>query len=515
MTPDLPGGGRRSRHLAVSEVVGTLLLVTIVIIGMAVVGTLIISQPLPSEVPAFHAIISNQSMGVYILHRGGDPLRAGEFQVLVDGIDRTSLFLNDGDEPWSVGETLSATLPAMPSHVAMVLNQSGAGPTVLLAKTLEVPRKVWDPSDVNWFNYDSTGRCDWEYRKSITIPAGKVSGTLTNFPVLISLASDPDLAAYAKDDGTSIVFTGEDGTTKLSHEIESFTKATGTLTAWVKLPSLSSTEETVLWMYFGNTGAADQQDVANVWTADYNAAWHLKELGSGAAGEYKDSTGNPNSGRGGGGTAAQVPAQAAGKISYAQDFDATNDNIQAGSDASVDDIFAAGGTLSAWIYPTGIGENSEGRVADKSNSNVNGGGGWGFATYTNNVMTFRKGFATTHGAWRTPDGSITLNGWNHVAVTYTHGAANDPIIYINGVSQAITEFSTPAGAAQTDAARTMTLGNLASGTSRTFDGIIDEVRATKSARSADWIATEYANQDDPSGFISMGSTEEWWKCPAA
>ena len=208
-----------------------------------------------------------------------------------------------------------------------------------------------------------------------------------------------------------------------------------------------------------------------------------------------------------------MPAWTAGKISYAQDFDAVNDNIQAGSDGTIDDIFAAGGTLSAWIYPTGIGENSEGRVADKSNSNVNGGGGWGFATYTNNVMTFRKGFATTHGAWRTPAGSVTLNGWNHVAVTYTHGVGNDPVIYINGVSQGITEFSTPVGAAQSDAARTMTLGNLAGAQSRTFDGIIDEVRVAKTIRSPEWILTEYRNQGNPSGFISLGSAEEWWKCP--
>jgi hypothetical protein len=498
---------------AVSEVIGTLILVGVVVIGMAVVGTLLVSQPLPSKIPVFQAIISNQSTSVYILHKGGDALISGEYQILVDGVDRTSSFANNGDEPWSVGETLYATFPSVPSHVALVQNQSWGGSTVLLAKILDAPRRVPDPSNVNWFNYDSTGRCDWEYRKSITIRATQIAGPLSDFPVLISLSSDPELASYAKDDGTSIVFTAADGTTKLPHEIESFTKTTGALNAWVKIPSLSATEDTVLWMYYGNTGAADQQDVANTWDSVYNAVWHLKELGSGAAGEYKDSTGNPNNGRGGGGTAAQVPAQAAGKISYAQDFDAANDNIQAGSDATVDDIFVAGGTVSAWIYPTGIGENSEGRVADKSNSNANGGGGWGFATYTNNVMTFRKGFATTHGAWRTPDGSITLNAWNHVAVIYTHGVANDPVIYINGVSQGITEFSTPAGAAQSDAARTMTLGNLAGAQSRTFDGIIDEVRAAKTVRSSQWIQTEYMNQNDPAGFISVGSAEEWWKCP--
>jgi hypothetical protein len=511
--PGPRGAGDPAREHAVSEVIGTLMLVSVVVISMAIVGTLLLSQPAATEIPHFHAIITNWTTSIYIQHKGGDPLAAGEYQILVDGVDRTSSFTNNGDDPWSVGETLFGSAPAMPASVAIVLNQSGGGAVILLSENLEGARTVPPPSDVQWYNFGPTGRCDWAFRKQITIDRSKVTGTHTDFPALIHIASDDDLAAAAKSDGTSLVFTASDGTTKLSHEIESFTKATGALNAWVKVPSLSSSEDTVLWMYYGNTGAGDQQDVANVWSGGYNAVWHLKETGSGAAGEYLDSTGNGNSGQGGGGTAAQVPALVEGKVWYAQDFDAANDNIQTGSAASVDDIFATGGTVSAWIYPTGIGENSEGRVGDKSNSNVNGGGGWGFATYTNNVMSFRKGFGTTHGAWRTPDGSITLDGWNHVAVVYTHGVANDPIIYINGVSQVITEFSTPVGTAQSDAARNMALGNLGNaGTSRTFDGIIDEVRAAKTIRSADWIATEYANQNDPTGFISPGEQEIWWKC---
>ena len=512
MTPFLSLGKEDAWQPAVSEVVGSLILVSIVVVGMTIGATLLLSSPLPSKLPHFNAIISNQSNNLYILHRGGDALSSGEYQIFVDGVDRTSLFVNNGDDPWSVGETLYATLPDMPGSVALVLNQSGGGSIMLFGKTLEGVKKIPDPSSVEWYNFSSSGgRCDWAYRKSITIHGSQVAGSLTDFPVLVSLASDPELAASARADGKGIVFTAADGTTKLSHEVESFTKATGTLVAWVKVPSLTAGQDTLLWMYYGNVGTDDQQDVANTWSANYNAVWHLKETGAGAANEYKDSAGT-NHGQGGGGTAAQVPTRALGLMSYGQDFDATNDNIPAGSGAGVDDIFAAGGTVSAWIYPTGIGENSEGRVADKSNSNVNGGGGWGFATYTNNVMTFRKGFGTTHGAWRTPAGSITLNAWNHVAVTYTHGVGNDPVIYINGVSQAITEFSTPVGLVQSDAARTMTIGNLAGAQSRTFDGIIDEVRASKTIRTPQWIQTEYTNQHDPGSFLSTGGEEEWWKC---
>jgi hypothetical protein len=82
-------------------------------------------------------------------------------------------------------------------------------------------------------------QCDFNYRKPVTIDAGSVTADLANFPVLVSLPSDADLAADARNDGYDIVFTASDGTTLLSHEIETFDGATGELTAWVKVPNLS------------------------------------------------------------------------------------------------------------------------------------------------------------------------------------------------------------------------------------------------------------------------------------
>ena len=39
---------------------------------------------------------------------------------------------------------------------------------------------------------------------------------------------------------------------------------------------------------------------------------------------------------------------------------------------------------------------------------------------------------------------------------------------------------------------------------REWNGIIDECRISNSVRSADWIATEYNNQNSPSTFYSYG-----------
>jgi hypothetical protein len=49
-------------------------------------------------------------------------------------------------------------------------------------------------------------------------------------------------------------------------------------------------------------------------------------------------------------------------------------------------------------------------------------------------------------------------------------------------------------------------------TSGNFTGSLDEVQLSNSVRSAQWIATEYANQNSPSTFYSVGNEEQWWKC---
>ena len=140
-----------------------------------------------------------------------------------------------------------------------------------------------------------------------------------------SLTGDSDLSKYALATGNDILFTAADGTTKLSHEIESYSG--GTLVAWVKVPSLSSTTDTTIMMYYGNPGASSQQDPAGTWSNGYAAVWHLKEIGTGSTSDYNDSSMNGNNGQAGGGTAGAFPTQTTGKIGYGQSFDGANDYI--------------------------------------------------------------------------------------------------------------------------------------------------------------------------------------------
>jgi hypothetical protein len=194
-------------------------------------------------------------------------------------------------------EFITATIPA--TAVAY-------GSAIVATPTFDV---TTDPS---W--YDG----NWPYRKKIDLDGANFCTTVNAFPVPVILSGDADLQAAARADGFDILFTAADGVTKLPHEIETFTQASGDLVAWVKLNIVSGADQS-LYMYYGNSAAADQQDLPGLWDADFVGVWHLKEDGDGTADEFIDSSGNSNHGQGGSGTPGNIPTQtASGKIGYAQ-----------------------------------------------------------------------------------------------------------------------------------------------------------------------------------------------------
>ena len=181
----------------------------------------------------------------------------------------------------------------------------------------------------------------WSYRKKITINETKISGSgsLVNFPILVNI-TDSDLAGKAQVNGNDILFTASDGTTKLNHEIEKFTKSTGQLIAWVNIPSLSATADTDIYMYYENASAANQQNPAGTWNSNYNAVWHLSETG----GIRYDSTGNNNL------TDVNTVGSATGNVDGAANFVSSNSEELTITDASQIGLEPTGQmTFQAWV----------------------------------------------------------------------------------------------------------------------------------------------------------------------
>ena len=121
----------RKQDAAVSEVIGSVLLISIVVLAGAIVAVALFSQPQVQKIPALSALISNQSQMVFIKHAGGDSLQNGTYEILVDGTDVTSSIVTPAI--WSIGNTLTYTKPGItpPSIVQVVY--TGAGSPVVIA----------------------------------------------------------------------------------------------------------------------------------------------------------------------------------------------------------------------------------------------------------------------------------------------------------------------------------------------------------------------------------------------
>ena len=189
-----------------------------------------------------------------------------------------------------------------------------------------------------WFN-DA-----WDSRREMTIDSSQVVGDVTNFPMLISLATDAELAAQALANGDDILFTSADGVTQLSHEIEYFDEATGELRVWVKT-DLSSSTDTSIYMYFGNSASSSQENPSGVWD-NYVGVYHLSESPTGASGELNDSSGSGNHATTEGSMDASDSVTTA--IGQGLSFDGSDDMIRITDSASLDTINDEA-TFSLWI----------------------------------------------------------------------------------------------------------------------------------------------------------------------
>ena len=99
---------------------------------------------------------------------------------------------------------------------------------------------------------------------------------------------------------------------------------------WVKVPTVSNSVNTDIYLYYGLTGASDGSDKNNVWDSGYKAVYHLGEVGNGTLGEFKDSTVYANDAKGN-----TAPTRVWDKIAYNQNL-VTANNILIPDDADLE-----------------------------------------------------------------------------------------------------------------------------------------------------------------------------------
>ncbi|MGD1984053.1 MAG: DUF2341 domain-containing protein, partial [Chromatiaceae bacterium] len=339
---------------------------------------------------------------------------------------------------------------------------------------------------------------DWTHRSTITLDNSGQTETLTDFPVLVVLNSGNINYALTQSDGADLRFFDADGNA-LAYDIEEW-NASGDSYVWVKVPQIGGGDVTDITMYWGNATATSAENASAVWSNGYTAVHHLHD-------DFNDATVQRNTAINSGST------DTAGRVGDGQLFDGSDDLLSLGADPSLHDLFNGGGTVSAWVYVEDWGQNGYGRIFDKSGDLTPSTTGWALELFgSQQALLFQVGFSGGVGQWATVNSSVSEDAWNHVSLNYdSSDPSNVPEIYVNGTLQLLNgSYTNQPGALETagdDSGYDLRVGGFSTVPvdTRSFDGVIDNVQISSTARSVDWIQAQYLATSGT--FASVGDAE--------
>lgn len=403
----------------------------------------------------------------------------------------------------------------------------------------------------------------WPHRIRLATDSSKVSGgaDLSNFPMLVMLSADNRIKA-AQADCDDILFTSGDGTTKLSHDIDTCDVANGNLIAWVKVPTLDYDATDFLWLYYGNASATSQRDRANVWTG-YQIVMHMNTVQTTGSEDNStdgtDGTYNPN--------VTWGDERVAGKIGYDWDHQRGSGTCAGGANNGLpcDDPNGSSNTAdcaNAGVCSFGGAVNGGASTDDKREFlDLNWGGGKTFggtggqdATFSywvkvhsaapipcatkdmhfgfhsgynkdgdsTRVRLYQRCVAANGGddiahrtdndaAMTTTDNSLTMDTWHHVVLRVNSDATNNVATWLDGSNKgngAFTTFSPDDNLYWGDMASAESRMEASGEGTTGMDGEIDELHVYLGVLSDGWIVTDYNSQNSPTTFYQTGGKEQ-------
>jgi hypothetical protein len=341
---------------------------------------------------------------------------------------------------------------------------------------------------------------------------GGITSTLTNFPALVYVQDNAlkignvcaDKVQFPLGNGGGLTngtnydfaFTLAGTTTELNYQVDTYDAVNGILLAWVKIPSLTSTN-TNLTFYFGSlTPAHTAATAAATWASDYLAVYHFSE-GSATA-TVLDATGN---GRNATQTntsisndeihvAASIPVTGGG---YSFNGSSTKIVQSAGTNPVISGAF----TLSAWVYYNGA-NTSDNKIMSNE---LNYGSGYKLSVKSGNVESETRTNANPSNAYLLNTGGVSSGSWTYIQGVYDGTKFTN---YVNGVASSTTATASAPGTGNVinlgvDYLSTTTATNF-------YNGYMDEPRISNVAKSSDWIRAEYYNQKNPLTFTNFSGS---------
>jgi Concanavalin A-like lectin/glucanases superfamily/Domain of unknown function (DUF2341) len=380
------------------------------------------------------------------------------------------------------------TQSARQGSVTLANVPSGSFSSIIyVAQAARTPIVLRDTVTVSPGSTAVTTYWPWKFSKRLvlntTASGAGVAANVTDFPVLVRLTNNNFYFVEAKSGGEDVRFTKPDGTI-LPYEIERWDATSGTAEIWVRVDTVFGNDSlhfvTMRWGNPAATGASNGPAVFD--TADgFQGVWHMGQAGGTTA---FDATANHYDG-----TPFNMTAGSgvAGAVGNAQAFDGQADYLQMSGTAAGKLNFPANATyaISAWVFADTLDQYWH-TIASKGDYQYNleiiPSNEWQFAQFNNGAgwdMTASPGQAKT---WT----FLTGVRQGSTEYLYVNGVLADSLISLNpSTIQRYEGYDFMIGRNRNPASDT---------TGFFFNGIIDEVRVTSVAPSADWVKLCYMNQ---------------------
>ncbi|OHD66134.1 MAG: hypothetical protein A2096_13675 [Spirochaetes bacterium GWF1_41_5] len=360
-----------------------------------------------------------------------------------------------------------------------------------------------EPCQSQWYS-------NWTYRKIISNnPAA--GGDLTNFPLLVTISNDTDLASYASNNGHDIVFTLGVNSNKLCHEIEYYDS--GTLVAWVKVPYFSSSVQASnnLFMYFDKTKSGDQQNAAAVWDANYKGVWHLSQDPLGTAPQMLDSTVNARHGSVNSTPAGNLPVRVAGQTGYGLEFSDESEGKSNWVEIPLMDFPEL--TVELWgmryDVDAAFGDGFFGGRRWNANPNLREGYDLMIGAGANNVSISYNAVVTNNTTTNDQNQIFNIgaeiNTWHNMAGTVD--LVNSTKIFFVDSIQADSDAIAAGSAVKSYTYQSYLCIGRSYVNQGYLSGRVDEVRISDKPRSSNWLATCHSNMKQSAAFHTLGSCE--------
>jgi|GEM_PF-6237451 len=365
-------------------------------------------------------------------------------------------------------------------------------------------RAFSDESNITYTAKEPAGESGSEKSRMITVDADSVSATCTNFPLLVLLDEDwlettGNGGDVSEADGDDIYFTSDSaGNTVMDFEVVTYdgSEGAGTIEAWVLIPSLSSSADTEIYMWYGDDTQTDSlEDLDGTWT-DYSFVHHMQDSTS----SYWTSGDIVVKNHG-------TVALGTGKIGGGLDFnDVGSLHVWNGSpemdiapgDAEADItyqcLFNADTAPTHAFLMTYTQEFQGGATLVARDDTPSRNMSW--ETLPTTAFMARATATYSTDAWHMAVGTYNEDGGSSVATVYLDGAehATD-----TSVASPYPEDGRDPGGIGVDTRDGRT------DTDYRLDGLMDEVRVRKSFLSGQWVRTEWSCWNWPTTFSTVGA----------